>query len=40
MAKFKIKRFNPEKQAEPYFQEFDFDVPPDVTLLDCLNHLP
>lgn len=39
MAKFNIKRFNPEKQAEPYFQEFEFNASPDITLLDCLNHI-
>ena len=39
MAKFRIKRYNPEKQAEPYFEEFDYDFPEGATLLDCLNHI-
>ena len=39
MAKFRIKRFNPEKQAEPYYEEFEFDIPEGATLLDCLNHI-
>ena len=37
MAIFKIKRYNPEKRAEPYYQEFNLDIPPGATLLDCLN---
>ncbi|MDH5763605.1 MAG: succinate dehydrogenase iron-sulfur subunit [Nitrospinota bacterium] len=39
MAKFRIKRFNPEKQADPYYEEFDFEIPEGATLLDCLNHI-
>jgi len=39
MAKFRIKRYNPEKQAEPYFEEFEYDIPDGATLLDCLNHI-
>ncbi len=39
MAKFRIKRYNPEKQAEPYYEEFDFDIPEGATLLDCLNQI-
>ena len=39
MAKFRIKRYNPEKQAEPYYEEFDYDIPEGATLLDCLNHI-
>jgi succinate dehydrogenase / fumarate reductase iron-sulfur subunit len=39
MAKFRVKRFNPEKQAEPYYEEFDYDIPEGATLLDCLNHI-
>lgn len=39
MATFKIKRFNPEKQPEPYLEEFDVDVSGKKTLLDCLNHI-
>lgn len=37
MALFKIKRYNPEKKAESYYQEFNLDIPPGATLLDCLN---
>lgn len=39
MATFKIKRYNPEKQAEPYFEDFKLDVEPGITLLDCLNEI-
>ena len=39
MAKFRIKRYNPEKQSEPYYEEFDYDIPEGATLLDCLNHI-
>ena len=39
MAKFRIKRYNPEKQADPYYEEFDYDIPEGATLLDCLNHI-
>ena len=39
MAKFRIKRYNPEKQAEPFYEEFDYDIPEGATLLDCLNHI-
>lgn len=39
MATFRIKRFNPEKQAEPYYEDFEYDFPEGATLLDCLNHI-
>lgn len=39
MITFKIKRYNPEKQAEPYFEDFKLDVQEDVTLLDCMNKI-
>ena len=39
MTKFRVKRYNPEKQAEPYYEEFDYDIPEGATLLDCLNHI-
>jgi succinate dehydrogenase / fumarate reductase iron-sulfur subunit len=39
MAKFRIKRYNPEKQSEPFYEEFDYDIPEGATLLDCLNHI-
>lgn len=34
---FNIQRFNPEKDKEPYFQEFKLEIPKGATLLDCLN---
>ena len=37
MATFRIKRFNPEKQPEPYYEDFELDIPPGSTLLDCIN---
>ncbi len=39
MATFKIKRFNPEKQPEPYIEDFDVDISDKKTLLDCLNDI-
>ena len=39
MAKFRIKRYNPEKQREPYYEDFEYDFPEGATLLDCLNHI-
>ncbi len=39
MATFRIKRYNPEKSPEPYFQEFEYDFPEGATLLDCLNEI-
>ncbi len=39
MAKFRIKRYNPEKQADAYYEEYDYDFPEGATLLDCLNHI-
>ena len=39
MAKFRIKRYNPEKQGESYYEEFEYDFPEGATLLDCLNHI-
>ncbi|CAI2717955.1 succinate dehydrogenase/fumarate reductase iron-sulfur subunit [Nitrospina watsonii] len=39
MATFRIKRFNPEKQPEPYYEDFEYDFPEGATLLDCMNHI-
>jgi succinate dehydrogenase / fumarate reductase iron-sulfur subunit len=39
MATFQIKRFNPEKQPEPYLEDFEVDVSGGETLLDCLNDI-
>ncbi|GIX06255.1 MAG: hypothetical protein KatS3mg115_0658 [Candidatus Poribacteria bacterium] len=36
---FRIRRFNPEKDTEPYWQEYRFEPPAGATLLDCLNHI-
>ncbi len=37
MATFRIKRYNPEKRPEPYYEDFDLDIPKGATLLDCIN---
>jgi len=39
MATFRIKRFNPEKQPEPYYEDFQLDIPEGATLLDCMNQI-
>ncbi len=39
MATFRIKRFNPEKSPEPYYEEFELDITEGATLLDCLNEI-
>ncbi len=39
MATFKIKRYNPEIQREPYYEEFQYDPPEGTTLLDSLNEI-
>lgn len=36
---FKIKRFNPEKNEQPYFQEFVVDAEPTDRVLDGLNYI-
>jgi succinate dehydrogenase / fumarate reductase iron-sulfur subunit len=35
----KIKRFNPEKDAAPWWGEYKFDAEPADRLLDALNHV-
>jgi len=35
----KIRRFNPEKSPEPWWDEFKFDAEPTDRLLDALNHV-
>ncbi len=35
----KIKRFNPENQTGPFFQEYDVDVVPTDRVLDALMHI-
>lgn len=37
--KFKIFRFDPEKDAEPYFQDYTVAAEPWERLLDCLNRI-
>ena len=39
MTTFKIKRYSPEKQEEPYTQEYELEETKDLTLLDCLNEI-
>ncbi len=39
MATFRIKRYNPEKRPDPYYEDFEYDFPEGATLLDCLNHI-
>jgi len=39
MATFKIKRYNPEKQPEPYLEDFEIDISGEKTVLDCLNEI-
>ncbi len=39
MSVIKIKRFNPEKRKDSYFQEFNVDLKPGTTLLDALNEI-
>jgi len=37
MATFRIKRYNPEIKPEPYYEDFQLDIPDGATLLDCIN---
>ena len=39
MTVFKIKGYNPEKQEESYFQEFELEDTQEVTLLDCMHEI-
>ena len=39
MATFRIKRYNPKKQPEPYMEDFTYDFPEGATLLDCMNEI-
>ena len=39
MATFRIKRYNPEKKPEPYYEDFQLDIPEGATLLDCINQI-
>ena len=33
----KILRFDPETDREPYFQDYDYEFSPRMTVLDVLN---
>ena len=35
----KIKRFNPEKDTEPYWGEYQIEAEPTDRLLDALNYV-
>jgi len=39
IAVFKIQRFDPEKDKEPYFQTFELEAEPEMRILDCLNQI-
>ena len=39
MTVFKIKRYNPEKQEEPFSQDFELENTAEMTLLDCMNEI-
>lgn len=36
-TKFLISRYDSQRDAKPYLQEFELDIPKGATLLDCLN---
>lgn len=36
---FRIKRFNPETDTEPHWQDFTFEPKHGWTILDCMNHI-
>jgi succinate dehydrogenase / fumarate reductase iron-sulfur subunit len=36
---FKVRRYDPSKDAEPYWKEYDLEVGPDMTLLSALNRI-
>lgn len=36
---FKIFRFDPEKDAVPYYQEYKLGLEPGITLLNCINKI-
>ncbi len=38
-VKLKIRRFNPEKDAQPWWGEYKFEAEPTDRLLDALNHV-
>ncbi|MBU2552591.1 MAG: succinate dehydrogenase iron-sulfur subunit [Proteobacteria bacterium] len=36
---FRIHRFNPETDREPFFREYRLDAEPNLRVLDCLNRI-
>lgn len=38
-VRFKIKRFDPDRQPKPYWAEYDVEVDPTDRVLDGLNHI-
>lgn len=38
-AHFKVKRFNPEKDAQPHWEEYELDVEPTERVLDVLHRI-
>ena len=38
-GRVKISRFNPHTDRAPYFQSFEFDYAPPMTVLDVLNQV-
>ncbi len=36
---FKIFRFDPSKDKEPYYKSYTLDVAKGTTVLDCLNEI-
>lgn len=39
MTEFKILRYDPDKDKQPYFQTFTFDSPKGMTVLEGLIHI-
>jgi succinate dehydrogenase / fumarate reductase iron-sulfur subunit len=39
LVKLKIFRFNPQKDKEPYYQNFEVEADPSDRILDCLNRI-
>jgi len=39
IMKFRIFRYNPEKDVEPYYQSYELEASPKDRILDCLNRI-
>ena len=39
LRRFRILRFDPEEDENPYYQTYTLDVGPTDKILDCLNHI-